>query len=100
MSRAQYMNILYGPDRKDDSNRCRAGGFAYDHPSPGLVTHPDMVAAFKFTSEYGPGLGEEWSVSQSRQEIARLKRRLGRNNMPFDLLDHGGDVWELAPKKA
>jgi hypothetical protein len=31
MSRSDYMGRLFGPERKDDSNRCRVGAFAYDH---------------------------------------------------------------------
>jgi hypothetical protein len=60
-------------------------------------SHQDLAKAFQFTSEYGPGFGEKWSVSQSRQETSRLKRRLARYAMPFELIDHGNDVWELVP---
>ena len=33
MPRWEYMARLYGLNRRDDSNRCRVGAYAYDHLS-------------------------------------------------------------------
>jgi hypothetical protein len=99
MQTYEWMNYIYGLNRRDDSNRCRTGRYVHE-ASPGPAHGWDMIKKFGWTSEYGPGLGEPYTMKQIRDEVGRIKRRLARDpDAPYEIVKMGLDVWSLVPVK-
>jgi hypothetical protein len=90
----EYMNRLYGTDRKDDSNRCRVGSYAHD-TSPKMVNVHDVVQIMGTKSTYGPGLGEKFTAATVRREVERIERRADRWGVPVAVKWYGSDVFQL-----
>jgi hypothetical protein len=90
----EYMNRLYDTRRKDDSNRCRVGSYAYD-TSDALTNVHDVVEVMGNKSQYGPGLGDKFTADTVRREVNRIERRAGRWGVPVAIKWYGNDVFQL-----
>lgn len=98
ISKKEFMNRIYGMDRRDDSNRCRIGAYMYD-TSPNLVNINEMATTLRYKSEYGPGLGDKFDAATCRAEIKRIERRANDWGVPVAIYWHGDEVCQLIEKE-
>jgi hypothetical protein len=83
----EFLTRMFGIDRREDSLRVWVARYLHERlPNP--CSMHEMSEAFKKTTYYGPGKGEECSADHVKRALQNTKRRVKAYNMPYEYVEH------------